>query len=152
MTKKILIIYHTQSGFNEKLAEACFDGALKETSVEVRFKNALATTITDIKSIDGLIIISPEYFGYMAGAIKDFFDRTFYAARDLNINLPYALIIGCENDGSGAQRGIEAIAKGYVLKKALDIVIVKNKDINNGLLKAHELGQAFSAGIALGIF
>jgi hypothetical protein len=88
----------------------------------------------------------------MAGAIKDFFDRTYYPARDRNINLPYALIIGCGNDGTGAERGIETLDTGYVLKKTLETLIVKEDDLNKGLPKAQELGQTFAAGIDLGIF
>lgn len=151
MTKKILLIYHSQSGLNKKLAEACLEGCKKE-NIEVIFKNAKEAILEDVIASKGIIIVSPEYFGYMAGAIKDFFDRTYYPARELSTILPFALVIGCENDGTGAERGIETIAKGYLLKKALDTLIVKKENINNGLLKAQELGQTFSAGIDLGIF
>lgn len=151
MTKKVLLIYHSQSGLNKKLADACLEGCKKE-NVEVVFKNAKETILEDVTECSGIIIVSPEYFGYMAGAMKDFFDRTYYPARDLSVNLPYALIIGCENDGRGAERSIETIAKGYVLKKVLDNLIVKKENINHGLSKANEMGQTFSAGIDLGIF
>ena len=151
MTKKILLIYHSQSGLNKKLANACLTSCEKE-QVEVSLKNAKDTVLEDVKDSDGIIIISPEYFGYMAGAIKDFFDRTYYPARELNLNLPYALVIGCENDGTGAERGIDTIAKGYVLRKSLKTLIVKEKDIKSSLPKVEELAQTFAAGVAMGIF
>lgn len=152
MKKKILIIYHSQTGNTEKIAEACFEGIIKNAEVEVRLKKAFVTSLKDIELADGFIIVSPEYFGYMAGAIKDFFDRTYYPARNKNINKPYALIICCENDGEGTKRSIESIANGYILKKTLDTLIVKEKEILQKMNAIKEIGETFSAGIALGIF
>jgi len=152
MKKKLLIIYHTQSGNTEKLAEACFTGALKDFEVEVRIKKALGTTLQDVLMADALIIATPEYFGTMSGAMKDFFDRTYYPAREQNLNKPYALIISCENDGTGAERQIETIATGYVLRKTLDTLIVKESELEQRVSEAEELGQTFASGLALGIF
>jgi multimeric flavodoxin WrbA len=152
MKKKLLIIYHSQSGKTERLAEACFEGALKEGNTEVRFKTAFTTTLFDVQNADALIIATPEYFGAMSGAVKDFFDRTYYPARENNFVKPYALIICCENDGTGAERQIEAIANGYILKKTLDTLIIKESEIDNQLENVAEMGQTFAAGLHLGIF
>lgn len=152
MKKRLLIIYHSQSGNTEKLAEACFEGIIEKQEVAVYFKRALGTTLQDIQNCDGLIIITPEYFGTMSGAVKDFFDRTYYPAREQNINLPFALIICCENEGEGTQRDIEKIAKGYTLRKSLEPLIIKDKEIETRIHEAKEFGQTFAAGLALGIF
>ncbi len=152
MKKKLLIVYHSQSGNTEKLAEACFEGIIEKQEVAVYFKKALGTTLQDIQNCDGLIIVTPEYFGTMSGALKDFFDRTYYPAREQNINLPFALIICCENEGEGTQRDIEKIAKGYILRKSLEPLIIKDKEIETRVQEAKELGQTFAAGLALGIF
>jgi multimeric flavodoxin WrbA len=152
MKKKLLIIYHSQSGNTEKLAKACFEGIIEKQEVAVYFKRALGTTLQDIQNCDGLIIVTPEYFGTMSGAVKDFFDRTYYPAREQNINLPFALIICCENEGEGTQRDIEKIAKGYILRKSLEPLIIKDKELEVRVQEAKELGQTFAAGLALGIF
>jgi multimeric flavodoxin WrbA len=152
MKKKLLIIYHTQSENTERLAEACFTGALKEHEVEVRIKKAFGTTFQDMMMADALILATPEYFGTMSGAMKDFFDRTYYPAREQHVNKPYALIISCENDGTGAERQIETIATGYVLRKALDTLIIKEHELEQHMAEAEELGQTFASGLAMGIF
>lgn len=152
MKKHLLIIFHSQKGHNEQLAKACLGGAELEPDVEIRFQKALDTKLEDVLWSDGIIIVTPEYFGNMSGAVKDFFDRTYYPAREQEINLPYALAICCENDGTGAERNIQTIATGYVLRKTLDTLIVKEKELDSELYKAEELGQTFAAGLALGIF
>jgi multimeric flavodoxin WrbA len=150
--KHLLILFHSQGGNTEKLAEACLLGAQKEEEVEIRYKKALDTSLDDVIWADGIIIGTPEYFGNMSGALKDFFDRTYYPARDLAINLPYALFICCENDGSGAERNVDTIASGYILKKALNTLIIKEKDLENRLSELDEMGNTFAAGLAMGIF
>jgi multimeric flavodoxin WrbA len=150
--KKLLIIYHSQGGNTEKLAEACFEGILRQNEVEVFFKRALGTTLRDVLNCDALLIVTPEYFGTMSGAVKDFFDRTYYPAREKNVNLPYALLVCCENEGQGTQRDIEKIASGYVLRKALDPLIIRDNEIETRRHEAVEFGQTFAAGLAMGIF
>ena len=152
MTKKILIIYHSQKGHTEQLAKACQQGANLESEVEVRLQKAFDTKLEDMIWADGVIIATPEYFGDMSGAIKDFFDRTYYPARHQEINLPYALIVSCENDGTNAERKIQNIAGSYTLKKSLDTLNAKALDFQNNLILAAELGQTFAAGLSMGIF
>lgn len=152
MKKHLLILFHSQGGNTEKLAQACFLGAQKEDEIEIRFKKAFDTTLEDVIWADGIIIGTPEYFGNMCGALKDFFDRTYYPARELGVNLPYALFICCENDGSGAERNVDTIASGYVLRKALNTLIIKEKDLESRLSELEEMGHTFAAGLALSIF
>jgi multimeric flavodoxin WrbA len=152
MKKKVLIIYHSQGGKTERLAEACFEGLIAQNEVEVYFKRALGTTIQDVAQCDGLILITPEYFGTMSGALKDFFDRTYYPAREQQIQIPYALIISCDNEGEGTQRDVEKIASGYTLRKTMEPLIVRNKKLEEKLGEVAEFGQAFAAGVADKLF
>jgi len=77
----ILIIYHSQSGHTRKMAETVAQGAGSIEGVAVSLKRASEAGLDDLLNCDGLAIGSPEYFGYMAGMIKDFFDRTYDKAR-----------------------------------------------------------------------
>jgi multimeric flavodoxin WrbA len=77
----ILIIYHSQSGNARQMADAVVRGIDSVDNVTAILKPAQLATLEDLLSCSGLAIGSPEYFGYMAGQVKDFFDRTYYPAR-----------------------------------------------------------------------
>lgn len=150
--KRLLIIYHSQSGNTQRLATAVYDGALREQDVETSIRRAQDAGVKDLVAADALLIGSPENFGAMAGAVKDFFDRTFYPAQQQGINLPYALFISAGNDGSGAIRQIDRIAGAYPMKKIAEPVLCVGEADDAVLLACEELGQAVAAGLSLGIF
>ena len=68
-------------------------GAEKETGIEVVLKKAGDANIADLLDCNAIAIGSPEYFGTMAGMIKDFFDRTFEAAQEKTIGLPFVVFV-----------------------------------------------------------
>ena len=88
----------------------------------------------------------------MSGALKYFFDETYYPARKLEINKPLGIFISCETDGTGADREIKKIAKGYCLKPVLETIIIKGKANDKDLKRLEEMGQTFAAGLAISIF
>lgn len=77
---KILVVYHSQTGHTKKMAEAVAKGAGSVKNIRVILKKAADAALEDLIDCDGLAIGTPEYFGYMAGMIKDFFDRTYEEA------------------------------------------------------------------------
>lgn len=151
--KHLLIIHHTQSGNTLELAHAVRDGAKLEEGVEVRFQRAFDSGLEDLKWCDALLIGTPEYNGYMSGAVKDFLDRTYYPAQEVvRDNLPYAVFVSAGNDGTNAVRFIDRIARGYPLKKIAEPIIVVGEVTPQALEKCGELGQTVAAGLTLGIF
>ena len=152
MNPHLLIIYHTQSGNTGQLARAVLKGASHEADVESRFRTAFESNLDDLLLADCIIFGTPENFGYMSGALKDFFDRTYYPAEPYQINLPYAVFISAGNDGSGAEREVDRIVKGYPLRKVSESLICKGEITSEHLRQAEELGQSMAAGLSIGIF
>jgi flavorubredoxin len=150
--KSILAIYHSQSGTMDRLAHRFALGAAKEEEVAVLLKKAVDASVEDLLSCDAIAIGSPEYFGTMAGMIKDFFDRTFLDAQEQTIGLPFVLVVCAGNDGRGAIAQIERIAAGYKWRKALEHIRVVGNPTENDLMAVEELGHTLAAGLALGIF
>ncbi len=151
---RILIIYHSQTGNTQKMAESVARGSDSIDNVHVVLKRASEATLKDLMECDGLALGSPEYFGYMAGMIKDFFDRTYNEARGRKevFKKPYVVFISAGNDGSGALSSIERICIGYQLKKVYEPVVAKG-EINQGILmRCEELGKTIAAGCEAGIY
>lgn len=151
--KRLLLIWHSQSGHTQRLAEAAAQGARELAGeVELRMLRAGQADLDDLLWAQGLLLATPENFGYMSGALKDFFDRTYYPAEGRTVGLPYALIVGCDNDGSGAVRAVERIATGYGWRAVAEALISRGGSPPEALARAHELGQALAAGLAMGVF
>jgi multimeric flavodoxin WrbA len=152
--KHLLIVYHSQSGNTRRLAEAVLEGARDEliTEVEVRYLLAAQAGPDDLLWAHGLLLGTPENFGYMSGGMKDFLDRTFYPVEGKILSLPYAVFISAGNDGSGALRAIRRIANGYPFKEVQEPVIAQGEVNERVLEQCRELGMTLAAGLEAGIF
>ena len=152
--KHLLIVYHTQTGNTGQLAEAVRRGAGNELieAVEVRFLMARDAGPDDLLWADGLLLGTPENFGYMSGGLKDFLDRTFYPVEGRIQSLPYAVFISAGNDGSGALRAIRRIAKGYPFSEVQEPLIARGPVLEEHLAAAEELGMSLAAGLDAGIY
>lgn len=153
-TGRILMIWggHT-GGSTETLRDAVMAGIRSvDEPVELRLRRALDAQIEDLLWCQGLIMGTPEHFGYMSGALKDFFDRTFYPAEGRTEGLPVALFVSAGNDGRGTVSAVERIVSGYRWTWVLPPLLVVGKPDAVGTARAQELGATFAAGLAAGIF
>jgi flavorubredoxin len=152
--KKLLLIHGGHAGGRTERLTAAVTAGIRaaEDPVELRQLPALQAGIDDLMWADGLLIGTPEHFGYMSGAVKDFFDRTYYPAEGRREGLPYALYISAGNDGSGTAASIARIATGYRLREVAEPLIVRGEPDAAALQRCHELGLAVASGLALGVF
>jgi multimeric flavodoxin WrbA len=151
---RILIVYHSQSGNTQKMAQKAAEGAQSIGGVEVFLKKASDAKLQDLLSCHGLVIASPEYFGYMSGMVKDFFDRTYNEARGKKeiFKKPYAVLISAGNDGTGALNHIERVCMGYQFKKIMAPVMAKGTVEEETLNQCETLGKTIAAGCREGIY
>ena len=162
--KTLLIVYHSLTDGTRQMAEAARAGAAAEDGVAVRLLRAAEAGPADVLAADGYVFATPENLASMSGQLKDFFDRTYYAALDQVNGRPYASLICAGSDGSNAARQIERIATGWRLKAVADPLIVcthaqtpeailATKQISgDDLERCRALGEALAAGLALGVF
>lgn len=150
----ILVIYGGHEGGRTYDLIAAATQGLEQSGepFELRSLPALQAGVDDLLWAQGLIIGTPEHFGYMSGAVKDFLDRTFYPTQDRVVGLPYALIVSAGNDGTGAVSSIERIALGYRWKIISEPIIIVGDVGDADRQRCNELGQSMAAGLALGIF
>ena len=127
-------------------------GAAREAEVAVRLLRAWDAGTADLAAADGVLLVMPENSGALCGSMKDFLDRTFYPAIGRGLVMPYALLISAGNDGRGAQRQAERILSGYPFVAAAEPLILRGEISSAHEAASAELGEAFAAGLVMGIF
>ncbi len=152
--KHLLIVYHSQSGSTQQMAEAVIRGAKDPQieDVEVRVRDALEADAADLEWADAFILGTPENFGYMSGAIKYFLDRVYYPCLDKVNGKPYALFVRAGNDGSGAISSITRILKGLAVREVQEPVLIAGEFDESRLAECEELGMTMAAGLEAGLF
>ena len=116
---RLLLVYHTQTGGTAALSERAAKGVASIADIELVIKRAGDACAADVIAADGLLLGTPENFGYMAGMLKDFFDRIYYDCENKVAGRPYSVFVCAGNDGTGAMREIDRIVTGLRMKKPL---------------------------------
>ncbi len=162
--KTLLIVYHSMTGGTLQMAQAAATGARSESVLQVSLLRAADAQAADVLDAGGFIFATPENLAAMSGKMKDFFDRTYYAALEHVNGRPYATLVCAGSDGRNAAQQIERIATGWRLRAIADPIIVcthaqtteeilRPKHISEQELKpCEEVGAALASGMALGIF
>ena len=112
----------------------------------------LDTTVEDVRACNALVLGTPENFGYMAGAIKDFFERIYYPLLEETPGLPYGVFVKASTDGDGAVRSVERIVAGLRWKLVMPPVVVVGDLGSSDLELCQELGATLAAGLEAGMF
>jgi hypothetical protein len=152
MTKRLLIVAHAPSDNTRALRDAVVRGARSETGVDVQFAAPLEAGPDDVLAAQAIILGTTENLGYMSGALKDFFDRSYNPLLERTQGLPCALYIRAGTDGTGTRRGVETILTGLRWKAVQEPLLCKGPWQDSFVSQCEELGAAMAAGLAAGIF
>ena len=152
--KRLLVLAHAPSPNTRKLRDAVVHGAGNPDveGVEVVVKAPLEAGPEDALAAQAIILGTTENLGYMAGAMKDFFDRSYYPILEKTEALPYALFIRAGHDGTGTRRAIESIAAGLRWRAVQEPLICRGDFSERFVTDCEELGLAMAAGLEAGIF
>lgn len=121
-------------------------------------------TAEDVLAASGFLFVCPENLATMTGAMKEFFDRSYYPVLGRIEGRAYATAIAAGSDGHGATRQIDRIAAGWRLRRVAEPLIVnfdaqtpdailspKSLSATTGQ-ECFDLGQAMAQGLAMGVF
>ncbi len=147
MSKNVLIVYHSQSGNTEAAAQAVEAGVNSVDGVEATVKKAPDATADDLKSCDAICVGTADYFSYMAGLLKDFFDRTFYPTQGQLTDKACGIFV-THGGGGMASESVENICRSFTLKQVGSTVLVKGKPDEAAEGKLQELGASVAKAIA----
>jgi multimeric flavodoxin WrbA len=102
---KMIVIYHSQQYGNTKvLAEAFAEGA-RETGAEVNLinTNERRVTLKEFLAADAVAIGTPDYFSYLAGTIKTFFDDLYLWDQSGESVKGKPAVLFCSHGGGGGK-------------------------------------------------
>ena len=162
--KTLLIVFHSVTGGTRQMAAAAARGAAGEPEVRVRLMEAAAAGPDDMLAADAYIFATPENLAAIAGMMKDFFERSYYAALDRINGRCYAALICAGSDGHNALRQVERIATGWRLRQvAAPLIVCTHAQTPEAILapkligaedlaRCAEIGATLAAGLAAGLY
>lgn len=151
--KRLLIVAHTPSPNTQRLVAAILHGAQHPDidTVDVVHKPAFEAGPDDIRACDAIILFTTENLGYMSGALKDFFDRSYYPVLEEKQGLPCAIVIRAGHDGTGTRRALESILTGLRWPMAQQPLILRGEWQEEFVAQAQEMGMYVAAGLDAGV-
>ncbi|HSY42413.1 MAG TPA: NAD(P)H-dependent oxidoreductase [Candidatus Acidoferrum sp.] len=111
---KILVLYYSEKGHTQAMAELVTDGAKSVPDTEVRLKTVAEATAEDLRWCDGIAVGSPTHMGTIAWEMKRWWD---IVAQPLWYEIEGK--IGCAFSSSGGNAG-----GGELTCLALQIVLM----------------------------
>jgi len=152
--KRLLIVAHAPSPRTLRLRDAVVEGATSDDieNVEVVVLAPLDAGPEDVLAAGAIILGTTENLGYMSGALKDFFDRSYYPCLEKTQALPYCLYIRAGHDGTGTRRGVETIVTGLRWRAVQEPLVCRGEWRDAFVEQCRELGAAMAAGLDAGIF
>jgi multimeric flavodoxin WrbA len=103
--KKIVVIYHSQQYGNTKiLAEALAEG-VREAGGEINLinTNERRVSLEEFLASDAVAIGTPDYFSYVAGTIKTFFDDLYLWDQSGKRVKGKPAVLFCSHGGGGGK-------------------------------------------------
>ncbi len=140
---KVLIVYHSLSGNTKAAAEAVAEGAKEVSGTKVTIKEGLKATTEDLLACDAIAVGTPDYFSYMAGGLKDFFDRTYYPSQEKVTGKPCGIFV-THGGGGKAVESMKSICGSFKFKIISEPVLVKNAPDAKAKVSLAKLGKALA--------
>lgn len=164
--RRLLVVWHSFTGATAAMVDALVQGASASTgdAVQVIALRAADAGADDVLAADAVVFATPETLASMSGAMKDFFDRSYYPLLGRCEGKPYALLVCAGSDGQPTIAQLRRVALGLRLKEVAEPVlvctqaqtaeaIVAGKKLpESQLARGRELGALLAAGLELGVF
>jgi multimeric flavodoxin WrbA len=138
---RVLIVYHSQSGNTEEMAQAVAEGARSVERTEVTLKRAFDATAQDLIRCDAVAFGTSTNFAYISGGLKDFFDRTLIQCQDKTTDKPYCTFT---SSGMGKRKALDVldgICSAYKLRKSGEGIMAPGKATPEILAELREMGK-----------
>jgi multimeric flavodoxin WrbA len=164
VSRRLLVVWWTMTGGTRQLVDAFCEGAVTQEGIVLSVRRADEAQPGELVAADAALFATPENLGAMAGMMKDFFDRSYYAALGRVEGRPYATLVCAGSDGQGAARQIARIATGWRMKPVAEpLIVITHAQTPEAILapkridaaalaRARRLGATLAAGVSMGIW
>ena len=155
--RQLLIVAHMPSPNTRALAMALLSGA-QNPEIENITSALVSPFDCDAEMVlasDALILFTTENFGYMSGALKDFFERIYYPCLEhpeKNESMPFALVIRAGLDGTGTHIAVHKITAGLKWREVHETLVCKGDYHEEFVAQCETLGMTIAAGLDNDIF
>ncbi|MBT2774258.1 flavodoxin family protein [Halomonas sp. ISL-60] len=151
--KQLLIVAHAPSANTLSLREAAYRGASHPDLEQVHcvVKAPLEAGPDDVLACDAVLLGTTENLAYMSGALKDFFDRSYYPVLEEKQGLLCALYIRAGHDGTGTQRAVESIITGLRWRWVQPPLILRGEWQPSFAEQVEELSMTLAFSVESGI-
>ncbi len=130
MTKKVYIVYFSRTGNTKQIAEQIVESfsKLESNGVEIKLMDAKELDLPVLKSADGYVIGTPNYFSAPSGYIKIFFDELFIDRALLKGRPVFCFV---SHGGSGNIKHLKVMCDWLELKTVGPAIAVSGNDITS---------------------
>ena len=145
--KRILIVYHSDTGNTRQMAELIREGCHRVKGVPVDLQPAKNVDMHQAgTSYAGYAFGSPDYFSYVAGELKMFFDK---ALRNEKFHGKPFVGFGSHGGGAKVLPVIESLAKSCKFVQAADGVMCQGApDSSECETELMALGETLAKAVA----
>ena len=146
---RLLLVHHTPSPALHSMFTAVRDGASDPllADVELVTRPALTAAAADVLAADAVIVGGPVNLGYLAGALKHFFDQIYYPCLEETVGRPFGAYLHGNDDLTGGRTALDRIVTGLRWRPAQALVEVTGTPTGTDLERCRELGAATAAGL-----
>jgi multimeric flavodoxin WrbA len=140
---EVFILYYTRGGRTKAMADALAAGAEDVEGTTAKVKRVDYATAADFIDCDAVAFGSPNYFSYMAGLMKDFFDRNL-GVREKVTGKPAAAFTSGGGSSDTALQSLERMINSFRLEKATDGVVSSGDPTQADLDECKAMGEVLA--------
>ena len=140
---EVLILYYSKTGRTEILANSVAEGARTIEDVSVSVRRVDYATVNDFISCDAVAFGSPNYFSYMAGLMKYFFDKALNI-REKVTGKPAVAFTSGGGSSNSALLSLERMISSFRLEKVAEGVVSEGAPNEKDLAACKKLGEALA--------
>jgi multimeric flavodoxin WrbA len=144
---EVLVLYYSRAGSVETMAKAVAEGVDSVEGASSKLRRVDYANVDDFISCDAVAFGSPNYFGYMAGLMKDFFDRAWLVREKVSGKLAAAFTCG-GSSSNAALLSLEKMYTSFKLEKVSEGVAwgtrEQEKQSEQNLTACKKIGEALA--------